>query len=97
MGPGLALSEYTDHNTGLEDTEGVNRERAETHLRLVAEAELRRATTPPRDGLLRPPDMPGAQRRAVVLRRSDVVAALSEVDAFDVCCGSDVWETKHAE
>jgi hypothetical protein len=22
---------------------------------------------------------------------------LSEVDAFDVCCGSDVWEAKHAE
>ena len=28
----------------------MNREHAETHLRLVAEAELRRATTPPRDG-----------------------------------------------
>jgi hypothetical protein len=22
---------------------------------------------------------------------------LSEVDAFDVCCGSDVWKAKHAE
>jgi hypothetical protein len=28
----------------------MNRERAETHLRLLAEAELRRATTWPADG-----------------------------------------------
>jgi hypothetical protein len=35
---------------GLGDTEGVDSERAETHLRLVAEAELRRATMIPTDG-----------------------------------------------
>jgi hypothetical protein len=29
----------------LEDTAGMNRERAETFLRLLAEAELRRVTT----------------------------------------------------
>jgi hypothetical protein len=29
------------------DTEDMNRERAETHLRLLAEEELRRATTQP--------------------------------------------------
>jgi hypothetical protein len=32
------------------DTEDVNRERAEMHLRLLAEEELRRATTRPSDG-----------------------------------------------
>ncbi len=40
-----------NYASGLEDTEGVNRERAEIHLRLVAEVELRRATTPPRTTL----------------------------------------------
>jgi len=53
----------------------VNRERAETHLRLVAEAELRRATTPPRDGAAAPPDMPGAGRGALVARQQSAVAA----------------------
>jgi hypothetical protein len=53
----------------------VNRERAETHLRLVAEAELRRATAPPRDVAAAPPDMPGAERGALVLRQWSAVAA----------------------
>jgi predicted DNA-binding protein (UPF0251 family) len=57
----------------------VNRERAEAHLRLVAEAELRRATTPPRDGAAMPAAMPGAERGPVVLRRSDVAAALYDL------------------
>ena len=34
----------------LEDTDGMNRERAETFLRLMAEAELRHVTTHPRSG-----------------------------------------------
>jgi Sigma-70, region 4 len=53
----------------------VDRERAETHLRLVAEAELRRATTPPRDRAARPSDPPGAERGTVVLRQRSAVAA----------------------
>jgi Sigma-70, region 4 len=57
----------------------VNRERAEAHLRLVAEAELRRATTPLRDGAAMPAAMPGAERGPVVLRRSDVAAALYDL------------------
>ena len=57
----------------------MNRERAEAHLRLVAEAELRRAATPPRDGAAMPAAMPGAERGPVVLRRSDVAAALYDL------------------
>jgi Sigma-70, region 4 len=57
----------------------VNRERAETHLRFVAEAELRRATTPRRDDAAMPPATPGAERGAVVLRRSTVAAALYDL------------------
>ena len=67
--------------SGLEDTEGVNREHAETHLRRVAEAELRRATTPPRDGAAAP-DMPGAERGPVVLRASAVAAALYDLPRY---------------
>jgi len=57
----------------------VNRERAETYLRLVAEAELRRATAPARDGAAMSPDLPAAERGAVVLRLSDVAAALYDL------------------
>ena len=46
----VAILRYVSCAFRLEDTEGVNREHAETYLRLVAEAELRRATTPPRHG-----------------------------------------------
>jgi hypothetical protein len=53
----------------------VDRERAETYLRLVAEAELRRATTLPRDGAVSLPDMPGAGRGALVVRQRSAVAA----------------------
>ena len=59
----------------------MNRERAETHLRLVAEAELRR-TMPPRDGAAMPRDLLGAERRAVVLRRSTVAAALYDLPSY---------------
>jgi len=59
----------------------VNRERAETYLRVVAEAELRRATTPARDGTAMSPDLPGDERGAVVLRRSEVAAALYDLPA----------------
>jgi len=57
----------------------VNRERAETYLRVAAEAELRRATTPARDGVAMPADLPGDERRTVALRRSDVAAALYDL------------------
>ena len=50
----------------------MDRERAENHLRLVAEAELRRATAHPRDGAPTPPDLPGAG--ALVLRQRSAVA-----------------------
>ena len=57
----------------------MNRERAETYLRVAAEAELGRAATPARDGTAMPPDLPGAERGAVALRRSDVAAALYDL------------------
>ena len=57
------------------DTEGVNRERAETYLRLVAEAELRRAATAPREGAATPAVMPGAEPGALVVRQRSAVAA----------------------
>ena len=59
----------------------MNREHAETHLRLVAEADLRR-TMPPRDGAAMPRDLLGAERRAVVLRRSTVAAALYDLPRY---------------
>jgi DNA-directed RNA polymerase specialized sigma24 family protein len=57
----------------------VNRERAETYLRVVAEAELRRARAPARDGAAMSPGLLGGERGAVVLRRSDVAAALYDL------------------
>jgi Sigma-70, region 4 len=60
--------------SGLEDTEEMDRGRAETHLRLVAEAELRRAMAHPRDGAPAPPDLPGAAAGAPVLRQRSAVA-----------------------
>jgi hypothetical protein len=55
---------------GLEDTEEMNRERAETYLRLVAEAELGWARTS-----APPPGMPGGGHGALVLRQQSAVAA----------------------
>ena len=45
----------------------------------MAEAELRRATMPARDGAAIPPDLPGDERQTVVLRRSYVAAALYDL------------------
>jgi hypothetical protein len=53
----------------------VNRERAETYLRAVAEAELRRATAPPQDGVATQSDLPAAGRGALVARQRSAVAA----------------------
>src|SRR6266851_5845024 len=64
---------------GLQDTGGVNRERAETFLRLVAEAELRQARTPARDGAAARPEVAGAGRGTVVARPSAVAAALYDL------------------
>jgi hypothetical protein len=50
----------------------MNRERAETHLRLVAEQELRRAATPPRDSAGAPPE---AEHEALVGRQRSAAAA----------------------
>ena len=55
-----------------EDTEGMNRGRAETHLRQLAEAELRRATAP------------GARGRGHAGRLPLVAQALIAVGAVDV-------------
>src|SRR5690348_16465007 len=48
-------------------------------MRIVAEAELRRITAPARDGTAMPPDLPGDERGAVILRQSDVAAALYDL------------------
>jgi len=53
----------------------VNRERAETYLRLVAEAELRGAATTPREGAAIPAVTPGAEPGALVVRQRSAVAA----------------------
>ena len=53
----------------------MNRERAETYLRAVAEAELRRATAPPQDGVAAPSGLPAAGRGALVARQQSAVAA----------------------
>jgi DNA-directed RNA polymerase specialized sigma24 family protein len=52
----------------------MDRERAENHLRVVAEAELRRATAHPRDGAPTPPGQPGVGAGALVLRQRSAVA-----------------------
>ncbi len=54
----------------------MNRGRAETFLRLMAEAELRHETTHPRDSALLPPDVPGSGRDVAVLLRQSAVAAM---------------------
>jgi hypothetical protein len=53
----------------------MNRERAETFLRLLAEAELRRVTAHLR-GSAPPPDVPGAERDAAALLGLSAVAAM---------------------
>ncbi|HEY1322245.1 MAG TPA: sigma factor-like helix-turn-helix DNA-binding protein, partial [Streptosporangiaceae bacterium] len=53
----------------------MNRERAETYLRLVVEAELRRAATAQREGVATPAVMPGAEHGALVVRQRSAVAA----------------------
>src|SRR5215472_13650470 len=57
----------------------MDRERAETFLRLLAEAELRKVTAHPRDRA--PPDVPGAEREdaAALLRRPAVAAMLGDL------------------
>ena len=52
----------------------MNRERAETFLRLLAEAELRHVTTHPGDSAP-PPDVPGAGDGALILRQQSAIAA----------------------
>ncbi len=53
----------------------MNRERAETHLRLVAEAELRRATTYSQDSAPLPQDRSGGGPAALARRPQAAVAA----------------------
>ena len=53
------------------DTEDMNRERAETHLRLLAEEELRRATARPSDGTS------GSQPEDEVVRSASVTGTLA--------------------
>ena len=61
----------------------MNRERAETYLRLVAEAELRRAATAPYEGAASPAVMPGAGPGALAVRqRSAVAAALYDLPTW---------------
>ncbi|MGP0024042.1 MAG: RNA polymerase sigma factor [Streptosporangiaceae bacterium] len=54
----------------------MNRGRAETFLRLMAEAELRHETTHPRDSALLPPDVPGSGHDFAALLRQSAVAAM---------------------
>ena len=59
---------------GRGDTEGMNRERAETYLRVLAEAELRRATSQPWG------DAPQAGYAARVKRVAQVLAFVGALD-----------------
>ncbi len=54
----------------------MNRGRAETFLRLLAEAELRHETTHPRDSAPLPPDVPGSGRDVAALLRQPAGAAM---------------------
>jgi hypothetical protein len=63
----------------------MNRERAETHLRLLAEAELRRAVTWPAGG--------GLQDVGHSARLELVAQALHAVHAFDMDAANEI----HAE
>jgi hypothetical protein len=65
-----------------EDTEDMNRERAETHLRLLAEAELRRAATWPADG--------GLLEECHSARLELVAQALHAVRAFDMGAANEI-------
>lgn len=65
-----------------EDTKDMNRERAETHLRLLAEAELRRATTWPADG--------GLLDECHSARLELVAQALHVVHAFDMGAANEI-------
>jgi hypothetical protein len=58
----------------LEDTDGMDRERGETFLRLLAGAELRRVTAQLPDRA--PPEVPGAERDAAALLRLSAVAGM---------------------
>ena len=60
----------------------MNRERAETHLRLLAEAELRRAATWPADG--------GLLDECHSTRLELVAQALHAVHAFDMGAGNEI-------
>jgi hypothetical protein len=65
-----------------EDTENMNRERAETHLRLLAEAELRHATTRPAAGGL----LDGCHSARLEL----VAQALHAAHAFDMADANEI-------
>ena len=65
-----------------EDTEDMDRERAETHLRLLAEAELRRATRWPVDG--------GLLEECHSARLELVAQALHAVHAFDMGAANEI-------
>jgi hypothetical protein len=60
----------------LEDTGVMDRGRAETFLRLLAEAELRHETTHPRDSAPVPLDVPGSGRDVAAFLRQPAVAAM---------------------
>jgi hypothetical protein len=60
----------------------MNRERAETHLRLLAEAELRRATARPADG--------GLLDECHSVRLELVAQALHAVRAFDMGAANEI-------
>jgi hypothetical protein len=65
-----------------EDTEDMKCERAETHLRLLAEAELRRATTRPAGG--------GLLDECHSARLELVAQALHAVHAFDMGAANEI-------
>src|SRR5437773_7404202 len=60
----------------------MNRERAETHLRLLAEAELRHATTRPADG--------GLLEECHSARLELVAQALHAAHAFDMAAANEI-------
>ena len=64
----------------VEDTDGVNHERAETFLRLVAEAELRQLTAEQRESAPLPEGPGAGHEEAGLLRRPAVVAMLRTLD-----------------
>src|SRR6516165_3915736 len=80
--PGVRVTRI--HCPAEEDTRDMDRERAETHLRLLAEAELRRAMTMPAGSI---PGRWYSARLALVAQALTAVGAVGANVAYEIQAG----------